>query len=532
MPPALRQPPRAGGVIGNPGKGRTAPAAAGVYVVPAGAASRAALRDPAVRELARYKDFTLVEAAPERRSRARRGRRRAPRRHAPRARSSAGSSTRRRGGAQAARAARRTGLPAGEGPLLVVVQFVGPLKDDWLARLKGDRRAGDQLHGRERRARPRRRAPRARRWRATSPTRPRSAGRSSSRARTSSRPASAPRRRVRVAVQTIAGDRRRARRARRPSGVGRSVAPGLARRPLLDAAHDDRRGAARAARRRSRRRRDRARRGAAAARRAPGAAARRRRPRARPRRRLPRRLRLAAVHAFGDAVDAAVHRRPRPTARSATARRRRRAPTCASTARPRARAASPTSTSSAPRPSDPAAYQGCDGHGTIDASILAGNNDGSGGGTTDAAGFRYGLGIEPRARLGGTTLFHCERAVRPRRQDASARSPRTPTSPPVPATPARASSNNSWGALAVRRRTTRPRRSSTRSCATRCPRRRARSRWSRSSRPATTAPGAGTLNTPGTAKNVITVGANESERAFRHRRLRDDATARRTTSRT
>ena len=29
-----------------------------------------------------------------------------------------------------------TGLPPGDGPLLAVVQFVGPLKDDWLARLQ------------------------------------------------------------------------------------------------------------------------------------------------------------------------------------------------------------------------------------------------------------------------------------------------------------------------------------------------------------------------------------------------------------
>ena len=216
-----------------------------------------------------------------------------------------------------------------------------------------------------------------------------------------------------------------------------------------------RRSRARAARRRSGRRRDRARRGAAAARRAPGAAARRRRPRPQPRRRLPRRLRLAPVHAVGDAIDAAVHRRPRPTARSATARRRRRAPTCASTARPQARAASPTSTSSAPRPTTRPRNQGCDGHGTINASILAGSNDGSGGGTTDAAGFRYGVGIEPRARLGGTTSSAAagSSTAAARR---SARSPRTPTRPPARATPAPASSTTR-GAPRPRRRLRRDR---------------------------------------------------------------------------
>ncbi len=53
--------------------------------------------------------------------------------------------------------------------------------------------------------------------------------------------------------------------------------------------------------------------------------------------------------------------------------------------------------------SDPVADQGCDGHGTLNASILAGHGDVE----ADAAGFRYGLGIEPRARIGGTTIFTC-----------------------------------------------------------------------------------------------------------------------------
>ena len=56
---------------------------------------------------------------------------------------------------------------------------------------------------------------------------------------------------------------------------------------------------------------------------------------------------------------------------------------------------------------DAAARQGCDGHGTLNASIIAGNSPGSGASATDAAGFHYGMGVEPRARIGGTTLFRC-----------------------------------------------------------------------------------------------------------------------------
>ena len=59
----------------------------------------------------------------------------------------------------------------------------------------------------------------------------------------------------------------------------------------------------------------------------------------------------------------------------------------------------------------------------------------------------------------------------------------------------------------------------TRSCATRSPpaprsRSRATRRWSSSSRPATPGPGANTTGSPGTAKNVITVGASEASRPF------------------
>ena len=49
--------------------------------------------------------------------------------------------------------------------------------------------------------------------------------------------------------------------------------------------------------------------------------------------------------------------------------------------------------------------QGCDGHGTINAHIIAGFNDRSGFPHTDSAGYRYGLGIAPFVKLGSSVIF-------------------------------------------------------------------------------------------------------------------------------
>ena len=56
--------------------------------------------------------------------------------------------------------------------------------------------------------------------------------------------------------------------------------------------------------------------------------------------------------------------------------------------------------------SDPDARD-CGGHGTINASIIGGFNNGTGATVEDAAGFNYGLGVAPRVQLGASKIFLC-----------------------------------------------------------------------------------------------------------------------------
>jgi hypothetical protein len=49
--------------------------------------------------------------------------------------------------------------------------------------------------------------------------------------------------------------------------------------------------------------------------------------------------------------------------------------------------------------------QGCDGHGTLDAHIVAGYNDLTAAPHADVAGFRYGLGVAPFVRVGSSVVF-------------------------------------------------------------------------------------------------------------------------------
>ncbi len=56
--------------------------------------------------------------------------------------------------------------------------------------------------------------------------------------------------------------------------------------------------------------------------------------------------------------------------------------------------------------SDPDARD-CGGHGTINASIIGGFNNGTGAAVEDASGFNYGLGVAPRAQLGASKIFLC-----------------------------------------------------------------------------------------------------------------------------
>ena len=52
----------------------------------------------------------------------------------------------------------------------------------------------------------------------------------------------------------------------------------------------------------------------------------------------------------------------------------------------------------------------CGGHGTINASIVSGFNDGTGAAVEDADGFNYGLGVAPYARVGASKIFTCANA--------------------------------------------------------------------------------------------------------------------------
>ena len=53
----------------------------------------------------------------------------------------------------------------------------------------------------------------------------------------------------------------------------------------------------------------------------------------------------------------------------------------------------------------PSTLEGCDGHGTINAHIAAGFDGGTNFPFADGAGFAYGLGVCPFARLGASVVF-------------------------------------------------------------------------------------------------------------------------------
>jgi uncharacterized repeat protein (TIGR01451 family) len=79
--------------------------------------------------------------------------------------------------------------------------------------------------------------------------------------------------------------------------------------------------------------------------------------------------------------------------------------------------------------------QGCDGHGTLNSHIIAGYNDFTGFPFTDAAGFSYGLGIAPFVRVGSSVIFDPDSFTSPSYSDLQSQAYRDG---------ARISSN-SWG---------------------------------------------------------------------------------------
>lgn len=56
-------------------------------------------------------------------------------------------------------------------------------------------------------------------------------------------------------------------------------------------------------------------------------------------------------------------------------------------------------------PNSGSTLQGCDGHGTINAHIIGGYNDRTESTHRDSAGYRYGLGIAPFVRVGSSVIF-------------------------------------------------------------------------------------------------------------------------------
>jgi subtilisin-like proprotein convertase family protein len=152
--------------------------------------------------------------------------------------------------------------------------------------------------------------------------------------------------------------------------------------------------------------------------------------------------------------------------------------------------------------SDPDARD-CGGHGTNVASIAAGFNNGTGAAVEDAQGYNYGLGIAPRVEIGATKIFNCAGNFQVFTSYTALRTFGFAQGARV--------SNNSWGAPVGGAYNAD---SQTFDALV------------RDAQPATpgnqqmtnvfsagnAGSGANTIGAPGTAKNVITVGASESIR--------------------
>ena len=147
----------------------------------------------------------------------------------------------------------------------------------------------------------------------------------------------------------------------------------------------------------------------------------------------------------------------------------------------------------------------CGGHGTNVASIAAGFNTATGATREDAQGFNYGMGVAPRAQLGATKIFTCTGTFSPGVSFATLTSNAHAGGARV--------SNNSWGANTGGAYNADAQ---------------AYDMLVRDARPAVpgnqqmvevfaagnAGSGANTIGAPGTAKNVITVGASENVRAI------------------
>ncbi len=148
---------------------------------------------------------------------------------------------------------------------------------------------------------------------------------------------------------------------------------------------------------------------------------------------------------------------------------------------------------------------GCDGHGNINAHIIGGFNDRANGFPhTDAAGFHYGLGICPFVKVGASVIFDSNNFTSPDYENLASRAYRDG---------ARVS-NNSWGAdtaggydadaqaYDALTRDAQPSSSSVPNAGNQ--------QMVFCFAAGNAGPSAGTVGSPGTAKNVIVVGAAEN----------------------
>ena len=70
---------------------------------------------------------------------------------------------------------------------------------------------------------------------------------------------------------------------------------------------------------------------------------------------------------------------------------------------------------------DGSTIQGCDGHGTLNAHIIGGYNNLTGFPHADSAGYRYGLGVAPFVKLGSSTIFDPNEFTTPDYEDMLSR---------------------------------------------------------------------------------------------------------------
>ena len=152
--------------------------------------------------------------------------------------------------------------------------------------------------------------------------------------------------------------------------------------------------------------------------------------------------------------------------------------------------------------------QGCDGHGNLNSHIIGGYDDLSGFPFADGSGYHYGLGVCPFVKVGSSVIFDPNKFTNPSYNDLQSRAYRDG---------ARVS-NNSWGADTAGAydvdaqnydalvRDAQPAGSAVATAGNQ--------QMVICFAAGNAGPGAQTVGSPGTAKNIISVGAGENVQAF------------------